>query len=135
GNELFEDLGKNLVLAQNLMHRGALFVAQLAELLRFFNHLRVGGDLQIVRGAQVVRDVLDQQRDVIEQLRGRKDGVDVYRQKTIEPRQPVRGQGMALVIHARGDTLGVAGTHGTVHRSPVSDGESAPREVGGEGAS
>ena len=57
-----EDLAEDLVLVQQLMRRGVLSVAQLAELARLVHHGGVGGDLLVRRRGDVAGDLVDQRR-------------------------------------------------------------------------
>ncbi len=89
-NEPREDTAQQLVLAEHLVQRRALLMTQRPQLAGFLHHLRVGGDRLGGRGPDVVADVDDQRRNVIEQAVARKHFVGADRQQIVEPREPSR---------------------------------------------
>ena len=94
GEEAFEDFAEELVLTEELVHRGALVEAQQPEFGRLGHHRGIGGDLLISRRAQVVGNLAQQLGYVIEQLMCREDvaAIDVEQHvETLEPGPGKRG--------------------------------------------
>ena len=98
-----QDAAEQLILAQHLVERGALLVAQLCRARGPCSTTwRVGGNGLGLGRLQVVADVDDQRRNVIEQAVAREDFIRLDRQQVVETREPPRRQQRVL----RGETLG-----------------------------
>jgi len=91
-----EDLPEDLVFVQQLVGGRALLVPQQPELARLVHHRGVGGNLLGLRRRQVAGDLIDEQRDVIEQLLGREHFVRRDGQELTQARQPRRRERQAL---------------------------------------
>ena len=87
-----EHAAQHLVFAQYLVQRRALAVPERAELARLVENRGVGGNRAILGVAQILADLDDQRRDVIEQALGREDVAGFDRQQIEQPLEPARGQ-------------------------------------------
>ena len=92
GEEALENLAQDLILAQQLVDRSPLIEAQQPKLAGFGHHRGIGGDFLVRGRAQVGGDLLEQLRNMIEELVGRKDVALLDGQQGVEPLQPERGQ-------------------------------------------
>lgn len=113
--ETLDHFAEQLVLAQQLVHRGALVEAHQTELGGLGHHCGVGGDLVVGRGAQVGGDVDDQFRNVIEQLVCGEYLVTGQIDDLVQPIQPCVGQGRMFGLEARGEVLDGGGEFGRGH--------------------
>ncbi len=113
--ERLEDLAENLILAQHLVHRGSLIEAQQSKLRRFRHHRGIGGDFLILGGAEVTRDFGEQLRNVIEQLRCRKDVALLDVEQLIEALEPCLGKRGVVRCEPRSKVLDGVGETGSRH--------------------
>ena len=113
-----EDLPEDLVFVQQLVRGRALLVPQQPELARLVHHGGVGGNLLGLRRRQVTGDLIDEHRDVIEQLLGGEYFVRRDRQQLSQTRKPRRRERQALSDDALTDHRGVVfrreKRHGTI---------------------
>jgi hypothetical protein len=87
----------------------------LTEVLGLSNDGRVHRDLSLGRRTQVIRNLLDQQRNMVEQFSRGKNRIRIQREQFRKPVQPLRREALALARHPFGDPLRVGGAHGTLH--------------------
>jgi hypothetical protein len=98
-----------LVLAQDLVERRPLLMAQAAELACLVHDLRVRRDRFLFGRFQILAEIDDQRRNVVEQAVARKDLVGLDRQQIVEPREPSRGERGVIGRHPFGDGVGKSG--------------------------
>jgi hypothetical protein len=87
GEMRIQHAAEDLVLFEDLVRVEALGVAQRPQLHRFRDHRRFGVEI-LLRMREIVRDPVDEDRNVVEQLVGRKDPVRVdgdARRDAVEP--------------------------------------------------
>ena len=82
------------------MHGGLLPMSQLSQLSGVFRHHRIGSDIGHFRRGDVLADLFDEPRNVIQQLVRREDRVRVDRQQSDEPLEPAQRQ-LALALLQR----------------------------------
>jgi hypothetical protein len=104
-HEAFEHDAEQVILAQQLMNRGPLLIAQLAELGGFAHHHRVGGNRLVVGPADVVRDLRNQLRNVVEQLSTGKHVLGGDRQDRAQIVEPLLGEDALRAAQFRGQRI------------------------------
>jgi len=103
--ELVQDLAEDLVLAQQLMNGCLLFVAQLAQLGGLRHDGCIGRDAALRRRLEMAGNLVDQIRDVIQQLVRWKHVAAVDREQRLEALQPLPRDSRVGLMEPKGEVL------------------------------